>query len=148
MPDTDLLFSTANLLALSGWVGLALSPLSPRWSDRISGWAIPLVLSVGYTALILAFWSRATGGFDTLPNVMALFDQPQIALAGWVHYLAFDLFVGAWIARTARAEGISHFIVLPCLALTFLFGPAGFLTFSALRLARRAGSPSQTEFSA
>lgn len=148
MPDTDLLFSTANLLALSGWVVLALSPLSPRWSDRISGWAIPLILSVGYTALILAFWSRATGGFDTLPNVMALFDQPQIALAGWVHYLAFDLFVGAWIARTARTERIAHLIVLPCLALTFLFGPAGFLTFSALRLARRAGSPSQTEFSA
>ncbi|MCF1710938.1 DUF4281 domain-containing protein [Tabrizicola sp. J26] len=148
MPDPDLFFSAANLLALVGWIVLALSPLSPRWSDRISGWAIPLTLSVGYTALVLAFWSRANGGFDTLPNVMALFDQPQIALAGWVHYLAFDLFVGAWITRTARAEGVSHLLVLPCLALTFLFGPAGFLTFSALRLARRAGTPSQTEFPA
>jgi hypothetical protein len=144
-PDLSLLFSSASTLAMIGWLMLALSPLSPRWSDRIAGAAIPLVLSVGYMALVLAFWSRASGGFDTLPNVMALFDQPQIALAGWVHYLAFDLFVGAWVARTARAEGMSHLLVLPCLALTFLFGPAGYLTFTALRLARRAGAHSQME---
>lgn len=129
----EVLFSAANLLALTGWATLALSPLSPRWSDRIAGFGIPLVLSVGYTALVLAFWSRAPGGFDTLPNVMALFTQPEIALAGWSHYLAFDLFVGAWIVRTARSEGIAHLLVLPCLALTFLFGPAGFLAFAALR---------------
>jgi hypothetical protein len=137
----DALFSAANLLALTGWVTLALSPLSPRWSDRIAGFGIPLVLSVGYTALVLAFWSRAPGGFDTLPNVMALFTRPEIALAGWVHYLAFDLAVGGWIARTARAEGIAHLLVLSCLALTFLFGPAGFLAFTALRATVGTRSP-------
>ena len=147
-PHLSFLFSSASTLAMMGWLVLALSPLSPRWADRIAGAAIPLVLSVGYVALVLAFWSRATGGFDSLQNVMALFDRPQIALAGWVHYLAFDLFVGAWVARTARAEGVSHLLVLPCLALTFLFGPAGYLTFNALRLARRAGAPRQMEFPA
>jgi hypothetical protein len=140
MPPEDL-FPIANLLAMAGWATLALSPLSPRWSDRIAGQAIPIVLSVGYTALVLAFWSRAPGGFDLLPNVMALFTQPEIALAGWVHYLAFDLAVGAWIARTARAEGIAHLFVLPCLALTFLFGPAGFLAFTALRATVGARGP-------
>jgi len=129
------LFPTANLLAMTGWLTLALSPLSPRWSDRIAGLGIPMVLSVGYVALVLAFWSRAPGGFDTLANVMALFTVPQIALAGWVHYLAFDLLIGAWIVRTARAEHIAHLFVLPCLLLTFLFGPAGYLAFTALRAA-------------
>jgi hypothetical protein len=140
----EALFPNANLLALTGWATLALSPLSPRWSDRIAGVGLPLILSVGYTGLVLAFWSRAPGGFDTLPNVMALFTVPEIALAGWVHYLAFDLLIGAWIARTARAEGIAHLFVLPCLGLTFLFGPAGFLAFSALRASMRPGAP-QTE---
>ena len=65
-----------------------------------------------------------------------LFTSPEIALAGWIHYLAFDLFVGAWEVRTARREGIAFLLVLPCLALTFLFGPAGFLVFSMLRAAR------------
>lgn len=138
-PET--LFPLANMLAMSGWVTLALSPLSPRWSDRIAGQAIPLVLSVGYSALVLAFWSRAPGGFDTLDNVMALFTRPEIALAGWVHYLAFDLLIGAWIARTARAGKIAHLFVLPCLALTFLFGPAGFLAFAVLRAGLGARSP-------
>ncbi|MCA3436459.1 MAG: DUF4281 domain-containing protein [Rhodobacter sp.] len=142
---TDSLFQSANTLALIGWIVLALSPLSPRWSDRISGLAIPLVLSAGYTALILAFWSRAPGGFDSLPNVMQLFTFPEIALAGWVHYLAFDLLIGAWIARMARAEGIHHLLVLPLLALTFLFGPAGYLAFTLLRASRNLRAPLMTE---
>ena len=85
---------------------------------------------------MLAFWSRAPGGFGSLGEVMALFTMPEIALAGWIHYLAFDLFVGAWEVRTARREGIAFLLVLPCLVLTFLFGPAGFLVFLMLRAAR------------
>lgn len=142
---TDTLFQTANMLALAGWLVLALSPLSPRWSDRIAGLAIPVALSVGYTALVLVFWSRAPGGFDSLPNVMLLFTQPEIALAGWVHYLAFDLLIGAWIARTARTEGIHTLLVLPLLALTFLFGPAGYLAFTLLRASRNLRAPLMTE---
>jgi len=133
----DSLFQLANPLALAGWAVLALSPLAPRSANLVAGLVIPTLLSIAYAALILAFWSGAPGGFDSLPNVMALFTSPQIALAGWLHYLAFDLFVGAWEVRTARRERIPHLLVLPCLALTFLFGPAGLLLFLCLRAARR-----------
>jgi hypothetical protein len=136
----DILFQFTGPVALVGWLGLALAPLRPLWADRIAAIVIPTLLSVAYTALILAFWSGAKGGFDSLANVMLLFTDPHIALAGWIHYLAFDLFVGAWITRTARAEGIPHAFVLPCLVLTFLFGPAGFLAFTALRASLAAGS--------
>ena len=87
-----------------------------------------------YAALILMHWAGAEGGFGSLSDVASLFANPWLLLAGWLHYLAFDLFVGAWEVRTARAEGIPHWQVVPCLALTFLFGPAGFFVFSALRL--------------
>lgn len=139
----DSLFQIANPLVLVGWLALALSPLSPRWSDRIAGLAIPLILSTLYTALVLVHWASAPGGFGSLADVMALFTSPGVALAGWVHYLAFDLFVGAWICRTARTEGIPHLFVLPILVPTFLFGPAGFAAFTALRaiLAARATAP-------
>ena len=129
------LFQIVNPVALLGWIALALSPLSPHWADRIAATVIPLLLSLCYAGLVLAFWSAAKGGFSSLPDVMALFQQPEIALAGWVHYLAFDLFVGAWATRTARAEKIPHLALLPCLALIFLFGPAGFLAFAILRTA-------------
>ncbi len=133
--DPHALFQLTGPLAMLGWLALVLSPLAPRVSDAVAALAIPALLSVGYTGLILVHWSDAPGGFDSLANVMALFTHPAVALAGWMHYLAFDLFVGAWITRTARAEGINHLLILPCLALTFLFGPAGFLAFTALRTA-------------
>ena len=139
-PAPDLMFQIANPVALTGWLALALSPLSPRVTQGIAGLVIPLLLAVLYTGLILAHWSTAPGGFGSLAQVMALFTSPPVALAGWVHYLAFDMLIGAWIARTATRDGISHLLVLPCLALTFLFGPIGFLAFSAFRaLARRPG---------
>ena len=134
-PDT--LFQIANPVAMLGWVALALAPLAPRGVDLFAAVIIPLLLSLGYSVLILAFWSGSTGGYGSLPDVMALFADPHVALAGWLHYLAFDLFVGAWAIRTARAEGIAHFLVLPHLVLIFLFGPAGLLTFCAMRAAYR-----------
>lgn len=132
----DTLFALANVTALLGWATLALSPLAPRAALLLAGRIIPLALGTLYTGLILAFWSSAEGGFSSLPEVMTLFRQPEIALAGWVHYLAFDLFVGAWVAQTARAEAIPHSLTLPLLILTFLFGPAGFLGLQILRAAR------------
>lgn len=141
----DALFQLSNPAALLGWIALALSPLAPRAAQLVGGWLIPLALSVGYAALVLVHFAGAEGGFDSLSGVMTLFDNPWLTLAGWVHYLAFDLLVGAWIVRTARAEGIAHAFVLPCLALTFLFGPAGFLTFAALRATRGNLTPSAQE---
>jgi hypothetical protein len=132
----DLLFQHANSIALLGWLSLLASPWLPTWTDRISGTVIPLLLAIAYTGLVLAFWSGAQGGFDSLANVEKLFQTRELVLAGWVHYLAFDLFIGAWAARTARAEAIPFVLVVPCLALTFLFGPAGLLAFQSLRFAR------------
>ena len=139
----DALFQITNPIALLGWLALIIAPLAPRLTDAIANLIIPLLMSVAYSALILAYWAGATGGYDSLPNVMALFTDPHIALAGWVHYLAFDLFVGAWAVRTARAEAIPHLLTLPHLALIFLFGPAGFLTFHAMRLAFRLNARSK-----
>jgi len=134
----DTLFSTASALAMLGWVILLASPFVPRIADIASGRLIPLILSVGYTALILAFWSSGEGGYDSLDSVARLFESRELLLAGWVHFLAFDLFVGAWIVRDARETGALPFwLVLPCLPLTFLFGPIGLAAYFALRAARR-----------
>lgn len=132
----DALFQIANTTALLGWAVLLGSPLFPIVADRIASLAIPLLLSVAYAGVILAFWMRGEGGFDNLDNVARLFQTRELLLAGWIHYLAFDLFVGAWIARIGRQEAVPFLLVVPCLALTFLFGPAGFLTFAAVRAAR------------
>lgn len=141
----DSLFQLANPLAMVGWLCLALSPLAPKWADRIGGFAIPVLLSLLYAAVILGYWWQGQGGFDSLSNVMLLLSNPWMALAGWVHFLAFDLFIGGWIVRKARSEGIAHLLVLPCLLLTFLFGPVGLLLFLAIGATRRVLHPHRIE---
>ena len=142
-PDT--LFQYASPLAMIGWIILALSPLAPRWADRIGGFIIPAILSLLYVAVILGYWWQGQGGFDSLANVMLLLSNPWMALAGWVHFLAFDLFIGGWITRTARAQGLAHLLILPCLLLTFLFGPIGLILLLSILAVRRLLTPNQIE---
>lgn len=145
MPTPDTVFSIASTLALLGWIGLLASPPAARWSPwarRLAGRVLPLAFAVVYVLLFALNW-RGQGGFGSVAEVRALFDVPGLLVAGWLHYLAFDLFVGAWIAERAAALGIAHWQVVPILLLTFLFGPAGFLAF-ALRRAALPASPAAT----
>ena len=135
--DLEIIFSIAGVLSMIGWLTLLASPYAPLWSDRIAGLAIPLILSAGYMALLIFLPSNGDGGFGSLAEVTALFSHENAVLAGWVHYLAFDLLIGAWICRTARAENLRFWLVIPCLPLTFLLGPAGFLAFVGMRLLGR-----------
>lgn len=135
-PET--IFGLTSPLALTGWVVLAASPLHPRAAQMVAGLAIPVLLGLIYAVLMAVHFPTANGGFGSLAEVAALFSNPWLLLAGWVHFLAFDLLIGAWITRTAAREGVSHWLVLPCLFLTLMAGPAGWLLFLALRpLTRR-----------
>lgn len=134
--DTGMIFSAGSTLAMAGWIVLLASPIAPRAADAIAASVIPLLLSVAYAGLILAFWTSGQGGFDSLDNVALLFETRELLLAGWLHYLAFDLFVGAWIVRTARETSMPFWMVVPCLPATFLFGPVGYLAFAMIRFSR------------
>jgi len=137
----DAAFGAANTLAAMAWIALAASPAGRRWTPvvwRLTGWWLPLLLALAYIVLLLGHWGP--GGFGSLAQVRQLFDQPGLLAAGWLHYLAFDLFVGTWIARDAGARGVAHLFVVPCLLLTFLFGPAGLLAYAALSLLRERTS--------
>ncbi len=127
------IFSIANVIAMLSWVMLAVAPRW-KWTNKliISG-AVPLLLSVAYLVLIVLFFGSAEGSFSSLAGVMKLFTNEWAVLAGWIHYLVFDLFVGSWEVKDAQAKGISHWLVIPCLFLTFMLGPIGFLLYSILR---------------
>lgn len=128
----ELLFRIANNLALIGWIILIFLPRW-RWVPRLIGPVlIPALLSAIYIVLVVTQFGHS-GGFSSLSSVSHLFQNPYMLLAGWVHYLAFDLFVGSWEVRDSQRIGIKHYLVVPCLALTFLFGPAGWLLYFLLR---------------
>jgi hypothetical protein len=132
----DFLFSLANPVALLGW---ALLLLAPRWSVTrrvvLSG-VLPLLLAGVYAVLIGRHYlgsPASEGGFGSLREVAALFRSPWALLAGWVHYLCFDLSIGIWESRDARRRGVPHLLLVPCLLLTFLLGPVGLLLYGTVR---------------
>jgi hypothetical protein len=124
------------MLVLPGWVLLV---FLPRWSwtQRIAAGIVPLVLAIAYLVLIVTNFRKSQGGYGSLQQVSQLFQNPYNLLAGWVHYLAFDLFTGAWEVRDAARLRIAHALVIPCLVLTFLFGPIGLLTWFLIRSSLR-----------
>ena len=129
----EAVFAVANGAALLGWVVLTAFPRR-RWSaPLVTGAVVPLLFGLLYAALAGSQLGRSHGGFSTLAAVRDLFSNPWLLLAGWVHYLAFDLFIGSWQVREAQRRGIPHLLVLPCLFLTFMLGPVGLLLFLIVR---------------
>jgi len=81
----DILFRIANLTAFIGWAALILGIVMKRAWLRVgmAGRAVPIVLSIFYTALVVVAWPVAEGGYSTLGPVARLFEDPGMLLAGW-----------------------------------------------------------------
>lgn len=133
-----ILFQLGSLIVLPGWLALMVAAFwaKPR-SQLIAAarFVVPALLAVAYVYLIgTGLDAFKDGGFNSIAQVRALFSHDGALTAGWLHYLAFDLFVGAWIVERGTSRGINGLLLLPCLVLTFLFGPAGYLLFLCLNL--------------
>ena len=133
--DVDQIFSMAGIINVLGWLLLAILPRQPM-AQRIAGIVLPLILSAVYLVLIVLHLQGAEGGYGSLADVAALFKKPELLLAGWIHYLAFDLFIGAWEIRDSHRHGIPHLVMIPCLVMTFVLGPIGLLFYFAIRTAK------------
>jgi len=137
LPET--LFSVSSAVAMAGWLLLVLGIVldKPLLRDTIAGLWIPLILAAAYTVFIAVFWWDAEGSFDSLAEVQKLFTWPWVALAGWVHYLAYDLFIGALMARRLMEAKRSRLLLILILPMAFMFGPIGFVMAQFLLIARK-----------
>ncbi|WP_417487847.1 ABA4-like family protein [Maricaulis sp.] len=129
----EILFSAINIAVFPAWFLLIFVP-GWRWTGPVVHTAlVPLALGAVYLSFltlgIVFGQSDPEAGMSSLAAVQALFSHPVGLLTGWVHFLAFDLFVGAWISRDARRRGVARALVLPSLILAFLFGPTGLLLY-------------------
>jgi hypothetical protein len=128
------MFGYAGQAAMLGWLILIFLPRRWSWLTAIPRYIIPFGLSLLYAGLAMTrFFQVEGGGYGSLDEVAALLGDREMLLAGWVHYLAFDLFVGGWIAVQCDKIGINRLIQAPILLLTFMFGPVGFAIFIAIR---------------
>ncbi len=145
--DLELLFWIAHIPALAGWVLLALPGRTGR-SVRAAR-TMAALLALAYLSLFLASGSDAAVLLRdySLAGLATFFADPLLRLVGWVHYLAFDLWVGSWEAEEADRLGIGPAVLLPSLLLTFMLGPVGLLLFLALS-SRRSRARAVAEGSA
>jgi hypothetical protein len=145
--NPESLFLWFNNGVLPAWLLLL---FAPRWRFTqllVHSFWIPVILGLGYLLAILGGTGDSTEGasFFSLQGVMLFFTSPWSALAGWVHYLAFDLFVGAWEVRDAQRRDISHLWVSLCLIFTLMLGPIGLALYAGLRLLSGTGFSTQED---
>ena len=129
------IFSASFLLVAPFWLLLIFLP-NWTWTARIvrSPWTIaPAALL--YTSLVLPQLFSVLGAVaqPELAGIAALLGTPAGATIGWVHFLAFDLFVGRWLYLDSRERGLSPWFVSPVLLLTLMLAPVGFLAYLLLR---------------
>jgi hypothetical protein len=138
--DATVLYLVFSWGVVPLWILLVVAPRARLTTHLVHYGALPVVLAVAYGLLLFTEPTvDPAANMLSLGGVMAIFDQPQTVVAAWLHYLIFDLFVGAWEVRDARRRGIPHLQVVPCLVLTFLFGPLGLAAYMLLRLFRGKG---------
>lgn len=140
IPDRvdEAIFVAANAVVLGPWLLLIVAPKA-RATRVFAHSPVPaLALVPLYVACIFFDPRGPTGGsFWSVAGVLAIFASPRTAVGCWIHFLVFDLFVGAWIARDARRLGVPHLATVPCLVLTLLFGPIGYASWIGVRAVAR-----------
>lgn len=140
----DTVFSIANALALLMWVALVFLPRWPALLAAILYLGVGL-LSAAYAIFLIAVVAGIVPGgeggtFSSIEGVRQIFASDAGVTIGWIHYLAFDLFVGLWIARDADAKDFSRLVQAPILFATLMAGPLGLVLWLLIRERRaRAG---------
>lgn len=142
--SADALFGQAGQIALLGWAILIAGPRRYAWLNAVPALVLPAILSGLYAMLVLSRFWAAEGGFGSIADVRRLFADDWALLAGWVHYLAFDLMIGAVVAARMDRVGVTRLVQAPVLVLVFLLGPLGALLALLIEALRRAadGFPS------
>ena len=133
MITAETLFSIANAWVIPGWLLLLIVP-NWKYTTRLILYLLILVLSVTYTwMLFTGLENMDTDSFSSLASITSMFSDPAAALTGWIHYLAFDLFVGMMITIDARRIGLHRLIMIIPLFFTFMTGPFGLLIYLVMR---------------
>ncbi|RYY23882.1 MAG: DUF4281 domain-containing protein [Chitinophagaceae bacterium] len=129
----DQIFSICNTMALVGWIILVFLKFWKQRDKYVFG-IIIVLFAIIYSWLIFSSFNKdILTNFSTLTGVSQLFDNKNMLLAGWIHYLAFDLLAGIYIIKNAEKNNINHWLTTPALLLTFLFGPFGVLLYFIIR---------------
>ena len=140
--DWDLVFTITNIYAMTMWLILLFAPRNALVMTGLFYGGAGL-LAASYVVitipLMIGLIDSGAGGtmdFSSLAGVQQSLSSPSGATIGWIHYLAFDLFVGIWVACNADKYGFARWLQIPILFFVFLLGPLGLVLYLLLRFTR------------
>ena len=134
MTSPSTIFSICNSVIFFGWLLLLILP-TWKYTQAVILNGLLVVFSIVYTYLLLQdFDQLSIDSFSTLAKLKLLFQSDTAVAAGWVHYLVFDLFVGAYIVRKSIQIGLSRWVYSFILPFAFMCGPIGYLLFVIIKL--------------
>ncbi|MFK7797693.1 MAG: ABA4-like family protein [Aureispira sp.] len=134
--NIDQAFTILNSSVLLPWLLMVIAPKWKFTQQMIQlKWPVLLYAIVYVVLLVMIVMTTNNSSMDfmSLQAIKAAFGQDQVMLLGWVHYLAFDLFVGMWALKDGQTRGVPHYLMVPCLIFTLMYGPVGLLLYSILR---------------
>lgn len=134
--DPEIVFTIVNTAILPFWLLLIFAPHTRVTNLLVHSGLIGVVYGavyVLYIGLSMAGDTPEGAGMGSIAGLQAAFADPRALLGAWVHYLVFDLFVGAWITRDAKRQEIAHPVIVIPLVLTLMAGPLGLMLYLIIR---------------
>ena len=135
--NPDLLFTIINFLALLIWLMLFFAPFSRLYNIFIRSGLIFIVFGIAYAIIMISFFNVDPRNLNSLEGVKSLLNNDWAFVAGWIHYLAFDLLAGIWILNDSVKAGIKRGWIIVPLIFTFMAGPLGLLLYFIIKAIQR-----------
>ena len=138
--NIEMIYLWLNIGVLPFWFVLMFFPQSNICKYLVTSIFPYLVFGLVYIYLLFLFYKTDYNflnnfnlylGLNELKN---LFEDNSFLIAFWLHFLAINLFCGAWIVKDSQKFIISKIIVFFPLIITYFVGPIGLFVYWIIRI--------------
>ncbi len=134
--NPEMMFTIVNTAVLPLWLMLVFIPHAKVTDWLVHSGLIGVIYGLTYVFFLGISMTSSPpegAGMGSIAGLQLAFSDPRALLGAWVHFLVFDLFVGAWITRDARRMEIPHPVIVVPLILTLMTGPFGLLIYIGIK---------------
>ena len=135
----EIIFNIFNSGILLFWILLLVFPKKGFTQNVIAFPWVPLVFAMGYAYFLSTTTGSFSADFSSLSSLTEMFQNsnPRGVAAGWLHYLAFDFWVGCWMLKNSQEKGVKHLWMIMPLIFTFMLGPVGIILYALVLLSQK-----------
>ena len=135
-----MIYSWLNIGVIPFWLILLFFPQSKICGMFVTSIFPILILGSLYLYLFYYFYVFGINFLENfnlylgLYNLRDLFENESFLILFWTHFLAVNLFCGAWIVKDSQKIYMSKFLVFFPIVITYFVGPIGIFVYWILRI--------------